>query len=106
MDLPRGLDSILDRMGDVVDINQFRRARRLFELLVGRFGVDTFIELEGDPPLRIDPAQIRQAVGLAAAWLELQTGRAITEATHGLMTQQLRRCVIQALAERLVKAGY
>lgn len=93
-------------MGQVIDLCHVRRARRLFGLLVERFGVESFLLGGEDEDFKLDPDKIQQAVVLAASWLELRTGRASTPATVELLRQELRRRLIRALAEHLVGAGF
>ncbi|MFH1807912.1 MAG: hypothetical protein ABIJ09_04165 [Pseudomonadota bacterium] len=93
-------------MGHVIDLCHIRRSRRLFALLVDRFGVESFLLGREDEDFRLDPDKIRQAVSLAASWLELRTGRPATRATVIFMQQELRRRLIRALAEHMVGAGF
>jgi hypothetical protein len=93
-------------MGQVIDLCHIRRARRLFALLIERFGVESFLLGCEDEDFKLDPGKIQQAVALAASWLELRTGRVSTRATVELMRQELRRRLIRALAEHLVGAGF
>ena len=93
-------------MGTVIDLWHVQRSRRLFRLLVGRCGVESFLQQGSGPPPRIDPERVGDAVGLAAAWLELRTGRPPTAATLELMRTELRRLLIRDLAQHLVDTGY
>jgi hypothetical protein len=93
-------------MGQVIDLCHVRRARRLFALLVERFGVESFLLGGEDEDFKLDPDKIGQAVALACSWLELRTGRPSTAATVELLRQELRRRLIRALAEHLVGAGF
>lgn len=93
-------------MGDVIDIWHYRRAQRLFRLLVERCGVESFLLGHEEAAFRIDPRRIDDAVALAASWLELQTGRAASPATEKLMRNDLRRLLIRALARHLVDTGF
>jgi hypothetical protein len=93
-------------MGDVIDIWHYRRAQRLFRLLVERSGVESFLVGKEEAAFQIDPARLDDAVVLAASWLELQTGRPASAATEQLMRNDLRRLLIRALARHLVDTGY
>jgi len=93
-------------MGEVIDIWHYRRAQRLFRLLVDRCGVESFLLGEEDAAFQIDPARLDDAVALAASWLELQTGRAASASTQRLMRNDLRRLLIRALARHLVDTGF
>ncbi|MBN2361690.1 MAG: hypothetical protein JXR83_19715 [Deltaproteobacteria bacterium] len=93
-------------MATVIDLWHIQRSRRLFRLLVDRFGVASFLCGGVEQAFRIDPARVADAVGLAAAWLELRTGRAPTEATLELMRSELRRLLIHDVAQHLVDTGY
>lgn len=93
-------------MGTVIDLWHVQRSRRLFRLLVDRFGVESFLQGGAEEAFRIDPARIADAVGLAAAWLELRTDRPPTEATLELMRTELRRLLIRDVALHLVDTGY
>ncbi len=93
-------------MGQVIDLCHVRRARRLFGLLVDRFGVESFLHGGADTDFKLDPEKVWQAVGLAASWLELRTGRTPTRATLNQLHLELRRRLIQAVAEHLVGSGH
>lgn len=93
-------------MGQLVDLEHYRSARELLELLIERTGVETFLEGEGRECLRIDPARLGDAVELTSGWLELRTGRRTGPATAALIHRTLRRMVIAALATHLVGTGY
>jgi len=93
-------------MGTVIDLWHVQRSRRLFRLLVDRFGVESFLQGGEEQSFRIDPERVQDAVGLAAAWLELRTGRAPTAATVDLMRTELRRLLIRRVALHLVDTGY
>jgi len=92
-------------MGDVLDLDHLRRARRLFGIFVGRFGLDHFLARSPDAVPRLDPDRLEQALGLAADWLHRRTERQPEEATLRVMRRDLRRVVLRHLAERLVQAG-
>lgn len=93
-------------MGQVINLSHFRRARRLFALLVERFGVEDFLLGGEEEHFRLDDARMQDAVGLAASWLELQTGQPLTQATLERMRQELRQVLIAAVAQHMVSSGY
>jgi hypothetical protein len=93
-------------MGNVIDLGHFRRARRLFRLLVGRSGVESFLLGAEEESFRIDGDRLDDAVTLASTWLELRTGTRPTEETCRLMREDLRRLLIHTLAQHLVDTGH
>ena len=75
-------------------------------LLVERFGIEDFLIGGRDDNFRLDEERIEDAVGLAASWLELQTGQAPTRATLARMRLELREVLIAAVAELMLQSGY
>ena len=93
-------------MAQVIQLMHFRRARRLFMLLVERFGIEDFFLGGREEKFRLDEARIEDAVGLAASWLELQTGQPPTKATLARMRLELREVLIAAVAELMLQSGF
>ena len=105
-----------DHVNDVIDLDHVRRARRLLLILVDRFGVGHFLEsrrLEAnradasapDTSRRRLPREHRvsrracdDAVGLARAWIERRSGRAVDDGVIRLMQRDLRRVLLQRIA--------
>jgi len=85
----------------VVDLDQWRRARRLLPILVDRHGLAWFLDGDTFPaPARLDDDRVERCVQVAATWIERRSGRAVD--AHGLQT--MRTLLIQHLRE-LVHAG-
>jgi hypothetical protein len=87
-------------MADVViDLEQWRRARRLLPILVDRHGLAFFLDEHAafPRPPRLSTGRIERCVEVAAQWIERRTGRAIDD--EGRVA--LRRLLVRHLDERL-----
>ena len=63
-------------MGEVIGLEHVRRSKRLFGILIDRYGLHYFLATNGEPhPLALDDRRFEQAVNLAAIWMEMQTDR-------------------------------
>lgn len=93
-------------MAQVIQLMHFRRARRLFILLVERFGIEDFLLGGREENFRLDEDRMEDAVGLAASWLELQTGEPPTSATLARMRMDLREVLIEEVAKLMVHSGF
>jgi hypothetical protein len=93
-------------MAILLDLTHARRARRLFSLLVERHGIHHFLQGGAEAAFRLDPARLDQAVALCGAWLERRTGRPVNQEMTAWLRRDLRRTLIQRLAECMVQAGY
>lgn len=93
-------------MGDVIDLEQIRRGRRLFAIFVQRFGVEWFLAVDSGWVPRLDPDRLDAALELAFGWMERRLERQVEDGTLRLLRRELRRTLLQALAERMVKAGF
>lgn len=91
-------------MADVIQFDQIRRARRLFGILLNRMGLDSFLQ-GGDEP-RIDPARFEETLSLCCDWIERRTGNSVENATRNVIQRQIRRELIQHIAEGMVRAGF
>lgn len=93
-------------MAIVIDLLHARRARRLFQLLLERQGIEHFLQGGASVAFRIDPHRLDEAVDMCASWLEMQTGRPVSDELKAWLRQDLRRRLIRVVAERMVRAGY
>lgn len=93
-------------MGELYDLEQIRRGQRLFAIFVDRFGVEHFLADDTGWMPRLDPARVEEALKLARGWLERRGRRDVSKATLGLLRRDLKRALLVALAERLVRAGF
>jgi hypothetical protein len=93
-------------MGEVIDIDHVRRARRLLAILVERFGVRHYLEGGSEASWRIDPARVDDAVSLAIEWITRRSGSRPGEAVAVYMQRELRRILILRVAEGLLRAGF
>ena len=93
-------------MAILLDLTHARRARRLFHLLVERHGIRHFLLGGQEAAFRIDPARLDEAVALCGSWLECRTGREVNPEMAAWLRQDLRRTLIQRVAECMVQAGY
>jgi hypothetical protein len=98
----------LPTMGELIDLEHTRRARRMLGILLARFGVLHFLRESPERPFppRIDEERLLDAVDLAMEWIERRTGRVPTEDTRHRMTSALRRALVTRVAESMVRAGY
>lgn len=93
-------------VADVIEIDHIRRARKLFSILLGRMGVEYFLSPREGPRPRIDPRRCHDTLELCCDWIHRRTGTVVPDATREVMQRQLRRLLIQQIAETLVRAGY
>ena len=94
-------------MGEVIALEHVRRSKRLFGILIERYGLHYFLAENGQPhPLALDHKRFEQAVTLASVWMELQTKNIPTESTLSIMRRDLRRLLLQRIAQDLVRAGW
>jgi len=83
----------------VVDLEQWRRARRLLPILVDRHGLAFFLDerfVFPSPP-RLATGRVERCVEVAASWIERRTGRVVDD--EGRAT--LRRYLLRLLDERV-----
>jgi hypothetical protein len=95
-------------MGELVDLEHTRRARRMLGILLTRFGVSHFLRESPERPFppRIDEARLDDAVTLAMDWIEKRTGRAPSDGTRRRMSAAMRRALVTRVAESMVRAGF
>ena len=87
---------------EVIPLDQSRNARALITLLVDGAGIDAF--LEAADRTRIDERSTREALSLAAVWLERRTGETPAASSLAFMRRELRAMLERRLAERLAQA--
>ena len=93
-------------MGEVIGLEHVRRSKRLFGILIDRYGLHYFLATNGQPhPLALDDRRFEQAVNLAI-WMEMQTKTAPSDPTMLIMRRDLKRILIHRIAHDLVKAGW
>lgn len=83
----------------VVDLEHWRRARRLLPILVDRHGLDYFLDEHAafPRPPRLSAGRVERCVDVAARWIERRTSRTVDD--EGRIT--LRRQLVRHLDERL-----
>lgn len=83
----------------VVDLEHWRRARRLLPILVDRHGLSFFLDerFVFPAPPRLSVARVERCVDVAASWIERRTGRLVDD--EGRAT--LRRHLLRLLDERV-----
>jgi hypothetical protein len=90
-----------------IDLEHVRRARRVLDLLVLRFGVSHFLETRADAQGRerrarggrLSPAACDDAISLARNWIERRTGRPVTESVIRMMRRDLRTMLARRIRE-------
>ena len=77
----------------VIDLDHWRRARRLLPILVDRHGVTFFLDSEvGFPhPPAFCAARMARAVEVAASWIERRSGRVVDACGRETLMLFLRR---------------
>jgi hypothetical protein len=94
-------------MGEVIGLEHVRRSKRLFRILIDRYGLHYFLATSGNPhPLALDDRRFDQAVSLASIWMEMQTKTHPSDPTVSIMRRDLKRILIHRIAEDLVQAGW
>ncbi|MBI5496984.1 MAG: hypothetical protein HY904_18360 [Deltaproteobacteria bacterium] len=93
-------------MAVLIDLVHVRKARRLFQLLLERNGLRHYLEGDRERAFKIDPTKLESAVTMCSEWACLRTGTTTTEETVDWLRKDLRRMLIQAVAESMVRAGY
>ncbi|MEW5851473.1 MAG: hypothetical protein AB2A00_21975 [Myxococcota bacterium] len=93
-------------MATLIDLTHARRGRRLLHLMAERYGISWFLEGGREKFFKLDPGKIETAVEMCAHWLLLRTGSEPNATTRAWLKKDLRRTLIQRLAESMVNAGY
>lgn len=93
-------------MAVLIDLTHVRRARKLFGILLERYGITWFLQGGAEKSFRIDPDRLQHAVDLCAEWAARRTGTQVTPETHQLLHSDLKRLLIQRVAQGMVNAGY
>lgn len=94
-------------MGELIALEHVRRSKRLFGILIERYGLHYFLVQNGSPhPLALDADRFEQAINLASVWMELQTKKVPSDCTVTIMRRDLRRLLLQRIAQDLVRAGW
>jgi hypothetical protein len=90
----------MDHAGPI-DLDHVRRARRVLQLLVERFGVVHFMESaeRRDTKRKVSKSAVEDAVALARSWIERRTGRPVTEEVLQLMRKDLRTLLVRRISE-------
>ena len=83
----------------VVDLEQWRRARRLLPILIDRHGLAFFLDERSVFPLppRLAAGRVERCVAVAAEWIERRTGRVV----DGEGRSALRLSLMRLLDDRL-----
>lgn len=95
-------DPRLRRVADVIEFDQIRRAQRLFQILLKRMGLPSFLVSEGEP--RIDPARFDETLALCCDWIERRTGMRVESPTRAVIQRTMHRQLCLALARGPVPA--
>lgn len=79
-------------MGAVVDLQQWRRGRRLLPILVDRHGLAFFLDEGGGFPATpvVLPERLARCVAVAADWIEMRSGRGVDDEGRASLLLQLR----------------
>lgn len=79
-------------MGGLVDLEQWRRARRLLPILVDRHGLAFFLDDTTSFPAlpAFSPTRLARCVAVAADWIEARSGRPVDEQGRASLLAQLR----------------
>lgn len=93
-------------MGELIDLEQVRRGKRLFEIFIQRFGIEHFLALDTGYVPCLDPDRVADAVDLACGWLTKRSERDVSATVQRLLRKRLRRELLQALAEKMVVRGF
>jgi len=94
-------------MAVLIDLNHARRARRLFNILLERYGIRHFLQGGADVHFKIDPKKLNEAVLMCADWISLRgDGDIPNDETLTWVRGDLRRILVQRIAESMVSAGY
>ena len=94
-------------MGEVIGLEHVRRSKRLFGILIDRYGLHYFLATNGKPhPLALDDRRFEQAINLAAIWMEMRTKIPPSDPTLFVMRRDLKRISIHRIAHDLVRAGW
>jgi hypothetical protein len=93
-------------MAVLIDLTHARRARRLFGILLERYGLPWFLQGGAEKAFRIDPERLTQAVEMCAEWTTRRSGEELNEETRHWLHQDLRRMLIEQVAQSMVRAGY
>lgn len=83
--------------GPPIDLDHFRRARRLLTILVDRFGVAHFLAAEVGGAGSMDERACEGAVSLASAWIERRSGRTVAPEIEQMMRKELRRLLVSRI---------
>lgn len=88
---------MLRLVGDLVDLEHWRRAQRLCPILVDRFGAAFFVK---DAAARVlDDGRVARATDLAIEWIGRRSGRAVDDVFKGRIARILRDLVVERLVE-------
>jgi hypothetical protein len=93
-------------MAVLIDLVHARKARRLFGILLERYGLRYFLEGEKERAFKIDNSKLEEAVRMCADWAAMRTGESANDETLAWIRTDVRRLLIQAVAESMVHAGY
>jgi hypothetical protein len=85
-------------VGDLVDLEHWRRAHRLCPILVDRFGAAFFVEGQGNVVV-VDEARLARCADLAAEWIGRRSGRAVDDEFHARLGRMLRELVVERVLE-------
>jgi hypothetical protein len=94
----RDLGTKLQAMaGVVVDLDHWRRARRLLPILVDRHGLAFFLDDHvGFPaPPVLHECRLQRCVDVAAGWLERRSGRLVDDVGRETLLGLLRQLLLQ-----------
>lgn len=86
-------------MGDLVDLEHWRRALRLCPILVDRFGADFFVKDAASVVL--DEGRLARAGDLAVEWIGRRSGRVVDD----VFAARIHKMVRDLVVEQLVAGG-
>ena len=92
---------MLRLVGDLVDLEHWRRAQRLCPILIDRFGAAFFVK---DAAARVlDDGRVARARDLAVEWISRRSGRFVDDEFVTRIDRILRELVVERLIEGSVR---
>ena len=82
-------------MGELVDLEHWRRAQRLCPILVDRFGAAFFVKDAAG--FVLDDDRVARAAALAVEWIGRRTGRLVDDDLAVRIDRVLRAVVVERL---------
>ncbi|MCP4504340.1 MAG: hypothetical protein GY822_30870 [Deltaproteobacteria bacterium] len=88
-------------MGELIYFVHIRRSMRLFNILVGQYGLDHFVESDRGLPV-VDVLSLEESVLFASDWMELRTGMSCSLSTKNRMRRAFYRVLVEKIEEESV----